>query len=179
MRPLVRIVPLAIFVWTYSITIIAYLILIPFYIYYRIAALRFMISASNLSEVGFVAEFSGWRLVGYWVLYFLIVIGLVSVVVLIFSTFSVLAAFSASEELANPGIAMVGILLSVIPIILFLFFLPMINLLIFYYPAIRHIATTLRLTDISSLERIVQSSRDDPRFGEGLAAALDVDVGGF
>jgi len=67
----------------------------------------------------------------------------------------------------------------VIPIILLLFFLPMINLLLFYYPVIRHIATTLRLTDISSLERIVQSSRDDPRFGEGLAAALDVDVGGF
>ena len=168
-----------IFVWTYSITIIAYLILIPFYIYYRIAALRFMISASNLSEVGFVAEFSGWRLVGYWVLYFLVVIGLVAAVILLVTTFGVVAALSGAEEVAVPGLVAVGIILSVIPIILLLFFLPMINLLLFYYPVIRHIATTLRLTDISSLERIVQSSRDDPRFGEGLAAALDVDVGGF
>ncbi|MCZ6511579.1 MAG: DUF898 family protein [Alphaproteobacteria bacterium] len=168
-----------IFAWTYGLIITAYLILIPFYIYYRIAALRYMISASNLSEVGFVAEFSGWQLVGYWVLYFLVVIGLIAVVVLLVATFGVVAALSGVEEVADPGLAAVGIILSVIPIILLLFFLPMINLLLFYYPVIRHIATTLRLTDISSLERIVQSSRDDPRFGEGLAAALDVDVGGF
>jgi uncharacterized membrane protein YjgN (DUF898 family) len=162
-----------------GLSIITFIVSIPFYFYYRITALRYMLSSSNLSEVGFVAEFSGWRLVGYGALYFLIVIGLMAVVVLLFSSFSVLAALSGGEELTNPGAAMAGILLSAIPIILLLFFLPMMSLLFFYYPAIRHIATTLRLTEISSLERIVQSSKDDPRFGEGLAAALDVDVGGF
>lgn len=106
-------------------------------------------------------------------------IGLVGIVTLLFSTFGVLAAFSATEEVANPALAAVGIILAAIPIILLLFFLPMMNLLFFYYPSIRHIATTLRVTEISSLQRIVQSSKDDPRFGEGLAAALDVDVGGF
>ena len=168
-----------IFGWTYGVIITAYLILIPFYIYYRIAALRYMISASNLSEVSFIAEFNGWRLVGYWFLYFIVVIGLMTVVALLVTSFGVLAALSGAGDPADSGLVTAGIFLSFIPIILLLFFLPMINLLMFYYPVIRHIASTLRLTDISSLERIVQSSKDDPRFGEGLAAALDVDVGGF
>ena len=168
-----------IFAWTYGVIIAAYLILIPFYIYYRIAALRYMISASNLSEVSFIAEFSGWRLVGYWFLYFIVVIGLMTVVALLVTSFGIIAALSGAGDPADSGLVTAGIFLSFIPIILLLFFLPMINLLMFYYPVIRHIASTLRLTDISSLERIVQSSKDDPRFGEGLAAALDVDVGGF
>lgn len=165
--------------WVYVFAIVAYLILIPAYMYYRISALRFMMNAANLADVGFVAEFSGWRLVGYWLLYFVVVVALGFVVFLISSTFGVMAALSSGGELTDNGLAVVGIFLSVIPIILLLFFLPMMNLLLFYYPVIRHIATTLRLTDISSLERIVQSSKDDPRFGEGLAAALDLDVGGF
>jgi uncharacterized membrane protein YjgN (DUF898 family) len=163
----------------FGIAIIAYVVSIPLYIYFRLAALRYMVNAANLAEVKFVAEFSAWRIVGYGLLYFLIVIGLVGIVTLLFSTFGVLAAFSATEEVANPALAAVGIILAAIPIILLLFFLPMMNLLFFYYPSIRHIATTLRVTEISSLQRIVQSSKDDPRFGEGLAAALDVDVGGF
>ena len=168
-----------IFAWTYGLIVVAYLILIPFYIYYRIAAFRYMISSSNLSEVGFSAEFSGWRLVGYWFLYLLVLIGLIAVVTLLMTMFGAIAAFSGAEELADPESFATVAFVSFIPVLLLLLFLPMINLLVFYYPAIRHIATTLRLTDISSLERIVQSSRDDPRFGEGLAAALDVDVGGF
>lgn len=163
----------------FIISIIAYVVSIPLYIYYRLAALRYMVNAANLAEVKFVAEFSAWRIFGYGLLYSLIVIGLFGIVTLLFSTFGVLAAFSASEEVANPVLAAVGIILAAIPIILLLFFLPMMNLLFFYYPSIRHIATTLRVTEISSLQRIVQSSKDDPRFGEGLAAALDVDVGGF
>lgn len=168
----------------FGLTFIAYLLAIPFYIYYRIAAFRYMLNASNLAEVGFKAEFSGWRLVGYGALNFLVAIGLTVVVVLVISTFSIVAAgifgaFSGPEELNESSFAAIGFIAAAIPFILLLFFLPMINLLLFYYPSIRHIATTLRLTEISSLERIVQSSKDDPRFGEGLAAALDLDVGGF
>lgn len=166
----------AAFFWLSALT---FLFSIPFYISYRIAALRYMLSSSNLSEVSFVSEFSGWRLVGYGVLYFLVVIGLMVAVGFLLSMIGIFAGSSNPDELVDPGLAAAGILLGVIPIILLLFFLPMMNLLLFYYPAIRHIATTLRLSDISSLERIVQSSKDDPRFGEGLAAALDVDVGGF
>jgi len=164
----------------YGLTILAFLLSIPFYFYYRIAALRYMLSSSNLSEVGFMSEFSGWRLVGYWFLYFLVVAGLILVVVLVlFGAIGGLAAVADSGEFLEEELIGAGVALSFIPIVLLVLIMPMMNLLLFYYPSIRHIATTLRLTDISSLERIVQSSKDDPRFGEGLAAALDVDVGGF
>lgn len=164
----------------FGLSIIAFVISIPFYFYYRIAALRYLLSSSNLSEVGFVSEFSGWRLVGYWFLYFLVAAGLILVVVLVlFGTIGGMAVLADSGEFLEEDLIGAGIALSFIPILLLVFFMPMMNLLLFYYPAIRHIATTLRLTEISSLERIVQSSKDDPRFGEGLAAALDVDVGGF
>lgn len=164
----------------FGLSILAFVISIPFYFYYRIAALRYLLSSSNLSEVGFVSEFSGWRLVGYWLLYFLVVAGLILVVVLaLFGAIGGMAVLADSGEFLEEELISAGVALSFIPILLLVFFMPMMNLLLFYYPAIRHIATTLRLTDISSLERIVQSSKDDPRFGEGLAAALDVDVGGF
>ncbi len=164
----------------YGVTMALYVLAIPLYIYYRLGAFRYMLNAASLADVGFVAEFSGWRLVGYGLLNFLIVIGLSALVFALFSAFGVLALFAEGEAgTVDPALAVVGIILSFIPIILLIFFLPMIGILFFYYPSIRHIATTLRLTDITSLARIVQSSKDDPRFGEGLAAALDVDVGGF
>ena len=56
----------------YGIVIFTFLVSIPFYFIYRITALRFMINVSNLSEVGFTANFSGWRIVGNWVLYALV-----------------------------------------------------------------------------------------------------------
>ena len=163
----------------YGTAVLAYLFSIPFYISYRIKAFRYMFSVSNLSEVSFAAEFGGWRLVAYWVLYFVVSISLVVIVVSLFSALGALAAVTGSGELASPGLGGASVLLSVVPIILLLFFFPMTNLLFFYFPAIRHVVMTLKLTEISSLDRIVQSSKDDPRFGEGLAAALDFDVGGF
>lgn len=163
-----------------GLSIIAFIVSIPFYFRYRIAALRYMLSSSNLAEVGFVSEFSSWRLVGYGALYFLIVIGLIVVVFsILFGAIGGMTVLASSGEFLEEDLINASVALSFIPILLLFIFLPMMNLLLFYYPAIRHIATTLRLTEISSLERIVQSSKDDPRFGEGLAAALDVDVGGF
>lgn len=163
-----------------GLSIIALIVSIPFYFYYRIAALRYMLSSSNLAEVGFVSEFSGWRIVGYGALYFLVVIGLIVVIgSILFGAIGGMAVLAETGEFLEEDLVGVGVVLSFIPILLLFILLPMMNLLLFYYPAIRHIATTLRLTEISSLERIVQSSKDDPRFGEGLAAALDVDVGGF
>ncbi len=164
----------------YAIMIITLLISIPFYVVYRIKAFRYMFRVSNLSGVGFDAEFGGWRLAGYWFLYVVVVVGLIlAVVLMLFGAIGGLAVIAETGEFLEEDLVGVGIALSIIPMVLLIFVMPMLNLLLFYYPSIRHIATTLRLTEISSLERIVQSSKDDPRFGEGLAAALDFDVGGF
>jgi uncharacterized membrane protein YjgN (DUF898 family) len=164
----------------YGLTLLAFLLSIPFLISYRIAAFRYMFRASNLSDINFTAEFSGWRLVGYWVLYFVvIVVVLIFVAFFLFGAVGGLAALSGTGGLGDDELIGIGVLVSIIPLALLFFLMPILNFLLFYYPAIRHIATTLRLTEISSLERIVQSSKDDPRFGEGLAAALDFDVGGF
>jgi hypothetical protein len=69
--------------------------------------------------------------------------------------------------------------LGILAVITLFMLLPIFKFILFHYPVIRHVATTLAVTEIDSLERVIQSSKDDPRFGEGLAAALDFDVGGF
>ena len=176
-----------VFLWTnllqllniYAIVIFTLLVSIPFYFIYRIAALRFMFNVSNLSEVGFVAKFSAWRIVGNWVLY--VVVSIVFVIILISLIGGVAAFAGASSEgdLAAQNIQAVSTLLVVLVVIALFMLLPIIKFILFHYPVIRHVATTLAVTDIDSLERVVQSSKDDPRFGEGLAAALDFDVGGF
>ena len=163
----------------FALPALTFVLSIPFLIYYRIAAFRYMFGVSNLADIDFTAEFSGWRLVGYWVLYFAVLIAvLVFVAFFFFGAFGGLAALTGAE-VGDEALIGIGLLVGIIPVLLLLFLLPILNFLLFYYPAIRHIATTLRLTDISSLDRIVQSSKDDPRFGEGLASALDFDVGGF
>ncbi len=164
----------------YGLTMLTFLFSIPFLISYRIAAFRYMFTVSNLSDISFAAEFSGWRLVGYWVLYFIVLVVLFVVVAFfLFGAIGGVAALAGAEGLGDEEVVGIGVLMSIIPLALLFFLMPIVNFLLFYFPAIRHVATTLALTDISSLERIVQSSKDDPRFGEGLAAALDFDVGGF
>jgi len=163
----------------YGIVIVTLLVSIPFYFVYRIAALRFMFNVSNLSEVGFVANFSAWRIVGNWVLYALV--SALSVIVL-FSLIGVVGAFAGASgegNLTGQNVELISTLLAIVAVIALFMLLPITKFILFHYPVIRHIATTLAVTDIESLERVVQSSKDDPRFGEGLAAALDFDVGGF
>lgn len=164
----------------YATMIIAIVVSIPFFISYRIAAFRYLLASSNLSEINFSAEFSGWRLVGYWALYFLVAAALLVVgAIFLMGAFGSYIALTGSGEIPDESLLGVGVFFSIVFVFLLIFLLPILNMLLFYYPAIRHVATTLKLTEISSLERIVQSSKDDPRFGEGLAAALDFDVGGF
>ena len=163
----------------YGIAIFAFLVSIPFYFIYRIAALRFMFNVSNLSEVGFTANFSAWRIFGNWILYAVVSVLFLAALFFLIGVVSALAVTSTEGELTEQNIQIISTLLTIALVIVLFMFLPIIRRVLFDYPVIRHVATTLSLTDIESLDRIVQSSKDDPRFGEGLAAALDFDVGGF
>ena len=104
---------------------------------------------------------------------------------LLVGLFSLLAGFTAltavhvDDELTQQSIQVLSTLITVLLVVAIFMLLPVAKFLFLHFPVIRHVATTLAVNDIESLERIVQSSKDDPRFGEGLAAALDFDVGGF
>jgi hypothetical protein len=91
----------------------------------------------------------------------------------------VVGVSSVEDERVVDNLHLISTVLTIVIVIAVFMSLPIIKFIFFHYPVIRHGATTLVVTDIASLERIVQSSKDDPRFGEGLAAALDFDVGGF
>ena len=124
-----------------------------------------------------MAKFSAWRIVGNWLLYTLM--SAVLMIVLLSLVGVVAVAAGDSGALTGEDSEALGTGLGFLVLIALLMILPVVKFLFFHFPVIRHVATTLAVTDIESLERIVQSSKDDPRFGEGLASALDFDVGGF
>lgn len=161
--------------WVIASFFLVYILTAVFYVVYRIRSFRYMLNASSLSDVQISSHFSGWRIVGYGVLLLLAF----AVLFAIFShAIGFVFGFLSGLHLLEAGI-IGGAFLPLILVFLFLLVAPMIQFLLFHFPVIRHVVTTLEMTNIDSLDRIVQSSKESPRFGEGLADALDVDVGGF
>lgn len=62
----------------------------------------------------------------------------------------------------------------IISAILVLIVFPILTHLVFHLPVISHICDTLNGPDQAVFEEIIQSTNQDPSFGEGLADAFDV-----
>jgi hypothetical protein len=72
----------------------------------------------------------------------------------------------------SPAAIMLPVLLYLVAALL----LSMVYQILFVLPLVRHVATTVETSDLGALAGVVQGTRDDPRFGEGLLDALDVDL---
>lgn len=123
---------------------------------YRVAALRYLFAVTSLHGVACRSQVRTPRVMLYAVI----------------STVMTLAVLAIGLALIEP--------LGVFGIILFIFGLltaGLINQVFFVFPLVRHVVDSLEASDLAALDTVVQATRDDPRFGEGILDALDFDMG--
>ncbi|MEK9662405.1 MAG: DUF898 family protein [Alphaproteobacteria bacterium] len=123
---------------------------------FRVAALRYLFAVSSLNGVTARSEARLGRILLY----------------VFVSTGVILALFGWAVLMVAVADGL-GILFMIIAV----FAIGPVNQLFFVYPLVRHVATTLETAELAALDDIVQATRDDPRFGEGLLDALDLDMG--
>ncbi len=80
----------------------------------------------------------------------------------------------AMHGMVNPAGQMVGMVVGIAVAALMLVLSPLVTYPIAVFQAVRHVWTTLSIHDIGALDSVVQAPKEEPRFGEGLADALDV-----
>jgi uncharacterized membrane protein YjgN (DUF898 family) len=158
---------------------------IPAVIWYTVAKFRYFANSTSLGEVRLKSAARTSSVLGYVIVFMLGLIGLLILLGVVVSIAAGVAAVSMSPLLspdADPATtaqAVGAIYLVALPIV-FLFYLPLYELLSYCWlqvSLVRHFATTLTIENAGELSRIAQSTRQNPRFGEGLADAFDVGVG--
>jgi uncharacterized membrane protein YjgN (DUF898 family) len=134
---------------------------------YRVESLRYLFAVSSVAGATCRSNVRLWRVVVY---------GLILLAMLVLSGVAVAAFFAASVFGAATGQAAgLGVLL--IPfVIAVLLFLSIAQQVFFQFPLVRHVVSTLELADVAALDGIVQATREDPRFGEGLLDALEIEL---
>lgn len=135
---------------------------------YRVASLRYLFAVSELEGVTFRSMARTGRILIYALVALAIFIVTVAIVVAFVAMIIGQGGMGPAPFLHN--------LATIAVIIIGLLFVGIIRQVFFEFPLIRHVVTTLETSDMSALDSVVQSTRDDPRFGEGLLDALDVDT---
>ena len=135
---------------------------------YRIAEFRLFAAATRLGDVTVRSEARVGPVVGAafrGLLCFLagmVVLPLLGILV------------AVGSFLGPVGTVVFGALGAVLMLVLFIAGTALIVELVVRFAILRHVATTLELSDLGSLEAIVQSAAASPRVGEGLADAFDI-----
>jgi uncharacterized membrane protein YjgN (DUF898 family) len=148
--------------------ILAFLGLVVLQTRYRVASLRYLFDVSSLAGVTARSHASTRRVILYALI--LAAFGIVTVGALIGFFAGTIAAVEAGH--VSPAAIMLPVLLYLVAALL----LSMVYQILFVFPLVRHVATTVETSDLGALAGVVQGTRDDPRFGEGLLDALDVDL---
>jgi uncharacterized membrane protein YjgN (DUF898 family) len=134
---------------------------------YRVESLRYLFAVSSIEGVTCRSRVSLWRVF----LYALIMFGVVIL------TFAALGAYlGAAVAAAAAGQGGVAGAVAVPLVIGAMLLLTIVQRVFFEFPLVRHVVSTLELSDLAALDRVVQATREDPRFGEGLLDALDVEI---
>ena len=132
-----------------------------FAVRYRVREFVYFAANARLGEeIRFASRLSTTRITVLYLIYgALIALWLSAIVALSYSSFS-----------DGPSTIVVFLILMLI-----LFFgLPIIRVAWLNVEVLRTLCATLTIDNLTAVERIVQDSRDAPRYGEGLADALDV-----
>jgi len=150
-----------------------------FLVWYRTRELQFTINGIKLENYDFYSQlrpsFVLWRIFLTLVVCGIILAG--SPVVL-FAITSVWFEFGdladLTPETTTQVILPLWILFVIVIGLLFLFVFPILVHLMFRFHAVRHVCETLNVPDQAIFEQIIQSTQQDPSYGEGMADAFDV-----
>jgi len=134
-------------------------------IWYRIREFRYFAKCIGFGEARLASEARTRKILPWLLLAGVAFFGLIGII------FALFVAVGASVGTAATGIeAFIPILLP----ILALLFMPVITYPIVVFSVVRHLWTTLSITNLQAFEAALQAVEDAPQFGEGLADAFDV-----
>ena len=134
---------------------------VPFlYIWYRVWEFRYMVGCTGFADVSFASAARSPWIVWMSVLTVGAVIGVGALV------FGVVFALAAG----GPGFGFVVPLM----VVLYVSVAPILSYIILRYEIVAHVCRTLEISDMAAFDRVIQSTRDVPSTGEGLADAFDV-----
>jgi uncharacterized membrane protein YjgN (DUF898 family) len=133
--------------------------------FYRISETRYFIRCASIEGVRLDSCLRARSILPAFVLAWGILLALFAAVL---GLVVVPVAFGAAE--AKLLVPVAGFAVAALMLVLS----PLVTYPIAVFQAVRHVWTTLSIHDIGALDRVLQAPKEEPRFGEGLADALDV-----
>lgn len=167
---------------------IAWLLLLPslgiIYFWYRAAEFRYFASVTRLEGLRFNATLRGGQLFRIYALYFLAAMGMMIALMILIGIVVAIVALILGDSLPL-GPNQIGelnaktapVFMQFIPVIIVLIaMVPMaiLNTMLVTHRLAQRLCQTLSISGQLDYDAIAQSSREAPRFGEGLADALDI-----
>ena len=156
---------------------------------YRLVEFRYFVSVSEVGGARFHSDARFRTVLVHGLITFAVFAGALVVLLIVFGGVmaSVPAQLQDMQDGASNPQRTAQVMTTLVPLfagmallaIVFAFSSPLVMFLLLYFPVARHLAETLTIHNLAAVDSIVQSTRDDPRFGEGLADALDVELGPF
>ena len=141
------------------------------FVFYRIFEGRYLLGLTTVGGAKLDSTLRARSIVPAYVLAWAILLVLFAVVIETIAFSVVELAMKGMLSSAEQVAGMVG---SVAAFGLMLVLSPLVTYPIAVFQTVRHVWTTLSIHDIGALDRVVQAPAEEPRFGEGLADALDV-----
>lgn len=141
--------------------------------FYRIFEARYFIDCTAVGAVRLESQLRARSILPAFVLAWAILLALFFAVIFGVIFIGIFAVFMKAG-MASPDVPVVGMMTGIAVAGLMLVLSPLVTYPIAVFQAVRHVWTTLSIHGIGALDRVVQAPKEEPRFGEGLADALDV-----
>jgi len=157
--------------------LIAWLLLIPTvgvsWVWYQVQAFRYFVGQTRYGNLSFTSELSFGRVIGVIVRYVLVA-GLAFALVSFLFTLFVPGGLLV-ENLESSGELSGAAVLALIPYgLVLVLILSVSRIAVFLHLLFREVSMSLTVAGQENYDAIRQSAQEQPRFGEGLADALDV-----
>jgi uncharacterized membrane protein YjgN (DUF898 family) len=137
-------------------------VLLPFtFIWYRVCEFRYMVGCTRFADITFESEARTAGIMGIAVL--------TGVLILVLWGIFVGAAMAMSSEMSG-----FSIFTAIVAFLVLLNLFPILTYILLRYEIVKHVCQTLRIGDMAVFDRVVQSAKEIPARGEGLADAFDV-----
>ena len=150
----------------------AYVLTAIAFVWFRVAEVRYIFNNMSIAGTSAESRFRFRSIVLHWVL---LIVSFFATIALIFAGLQIMTSttdLASGSFLLSPVAVLAGLAIFIFAALL----LFTIQHMVFWAPILRKFCRTLDLADTGGLERVVQSTAQDPRYAEGLADALEVDM---
>lgn len=140
------------------------------FIRYRTVEFRYFVAAMRFDDIRFSARPHTATVALIAVAY--LVVWVMALVAILLGVGIVAIAISGGAGLAlQPVYVILTVMLT------FFIVMPLVKYVVLYHAMLSHVCKTFEISDLDAVDAVVQTMRQSPRFGEGLADALDIDMG--